>query len=125
MKTTIVGILLLSFLFVVFMPPQKISYAAIPTLNDKISSIAFKYHVPEKTMFKIISCESSFNPNNHTQSSRENSWGLVQINLKAHPEITQEEAVNPDFALNYLAKNLAKGNGGMWTCYWLTKDRKV
>ena len=110
-------------MFVLFMPPQKITYARTPTLNDKISSIAYKYNVPEKTMFKIISCESSFNPNNHTESSRENSWGLVQINLKAHPEITKEEAVDPDFALTYLAKNLAAGRGGMWTCFYLTRNK--
>ena len=123
MKQIIIGIFLLSLMFVLFMPPQKITYARTPTLNDKISSIAYKYNVPEKTMFKIISCESSFNPNNHTESSRENSWGLVQINLKAHPEITKEEAVDPDFALTYLAKNLSEGRGGMWTCYWLTKNK--
>jgi len=48
---------------------------------------------------------------------RENSWGLVQINLDHNPQVTLEQALDPDFSLEFLASNLAQGRCKMWmTC---------
>ena len=69
-------------------------------------------------MTGIIECESSFNPLAKNITSKESSYGLVQINLKAHKHITIEQATNPDFAIEFLAKNLAEKRGKMWyTCF--------
>ena len=45
------------------------------------------------------------------------SFGLVQIHLLAHPNITREQALNPTFALNFIVDEFLKGNEWKWTCY--------
>jgi len=93
--------------------------ATMPPLSikDKVGYYAKKYSVSESVMDKVIKCESGYNPNANAHTSREDSWGLVQINLKAHKTITKEQAIDPDFALNFLAENLARNNGRIWTCF--------
>lgn len=73
-------------------------------------------------MNSIIQCESSYDPDIQSRyilpnGKRENSWGLVQINLDAHKNITKTQAKNVDFSLDFLASNLAKDKGSMWSCY--------
>lgn len=46
---------------------------------------------------------------------REDSWGLVQIYLPSHPTITKEQAQDPDFALDFMARHL--GRDVKWSCY--------
>lgn len=48
---------------------------------------------------------------------REKSFGCTQIHAPAHPDISQAQAVSPEWSFNYLADNLAKGNGRIWTTY--------
>ena len=105
---------LLVFTTKVIAEPAEIVQQSIPEL---VTYYANKYSVSEVTMNKIIKCESGFNPNAHALTSRENSYGLVQINLMAHPHVSVEQATNPSFAINFLAENLSKGEGHMWTCY--------
>lgn len=77
---------------------------------------AFKYQVSYQVMAKIVRCESGWRTDAHNPNG-EDSWGLVQINLRAHKDIAKEQATDPDFALDFLAKNLSKGHGKLWTCY--------
>lgn len=91
--------------------------------ND-ISKLLIKYSqgesIKELTLLKkIIWCESKFNTLAKNESPIEMSYGLVQINIKAHTNISYEQAINPDFAVQFLLENYRKGNGPqMWvTCY--------
>jgi hypothetical protein len=81
-------------------------------------------------MSGIISCESGWNytvqsnhryttnaPKGYTSGMREQSYGLVQIHLPAHPSISKEQATDPEFAVDFLAKNIAAGRASMWSCY--------
>jgi len=82
-------------------------------------------------MTAIISCESGFNPSIQSKhvyteknvpkgykvGDREQSYGLVQIHLPAHPNITKAQATNTDFATDFLAKNIAAGHASMWSCF--------
>lgn len=79
---------------------------------------AFSYGLNPILMAEIIQCESSFNPNAKNITSREFSVGLSQINLLVH-DVTIEQASDPEFAVDFLAKNLKAGKGdNMWvTCY--------
>jgi soluble lytic murein transglycosylase-like protein len=79
---------------------------------------AFSYGLNPILMAEIIQCESSFNPNAKNISTREESYGLVQINTLVH-DVTIEQATNPEFAVEFLAKHLKEGKGDkMWvTCY--------
>lgn len=81
-------------------------------------------------MVAIINCESNFEPtiqSRHTYhernvpkgfkvGDREQSFGLVQIHLPAHPNISREQAINPEFAVDFLAKSIKDGRIGMWSC---------
>lgn len=50
---------------------------------------------------------------------RENSWGLFQINLNAHQEITIASSTDPDFSIDWAARESNKGLAPeLWvTCY--------
>jgi hypothetical protein len=81
-------------------------------------------------MAGIIACESGWStdirsnhryhagnvPKGYKVGDYEQSYGLVQIHLPAHPHITKEQATDPEFAIDFLARNVAKGKANMWTC---------
>jgi soluble lytic murein transglycosylase-like protein len=91
------------------------------SIKSRISYYANTYEVSESIMNHIVRCESGFNPNAKgdfsTTTQSYNSYGLSQIHLPSHPEISKEEATDIEFALNFLASNLKVGNGKLWTCY--------
>lgn len=99
------------------------------TTQDAIESLSEEYHISSSTMARIVSCETGGNTGSTTIQSlavnskgqQENSWGLVQIDLDYHPDISRDEAQNPIFALTFLAQNLAAGNGHLWTCFNMMK----
>lgn len=79
----------------------------------------------------IISCESEWNtsvqskhrytptnvPAGYKVGDREQSFGLVQIHLPAHPHVSYNQAVDPEFSIEFLARNIAAGKASMWSCY--------
>ena len=94
---------------VIAVPPKPL------TISEKIDAAAKKYGVQSTLMRSVIKCESSYNPK--AVGDGGTSFGLAQINLPSHPTITKEQAFDEDFAIDFLASNLAKGKGNMWTCY--------
>lgn len=92
--------------------------------------VAQNYGVSYYVMEQIINCESGWNykvaskhryhvgnvPRGYAVGDYEQSYGLVQIHLPAHPHVSYEQAVNPEFAIDFLARNLAAGKGRMWSC---------
>lgn len=94
------------------------------SIGAKIDRIANVYKVPDNIIYDIVKRESGFNPKavgdvNYVCPKTGKiapSWGLVQISSCWH-DIAKEQAEDPDFALNFLAKNLALGKCKMWsTC---------
>ena len=85
------------------------------SINDLIDIYAKRYDVSEKTLHRVIKCESGYKENAVGDGGK--SFGLVQIHLPSHPEITKTQALDRVFAIEYLAKNVSKGNGKIWTCY--------
>ena len=84
-------------------------------------------------MERIVQCESGFKTDiqshhvySHTNAppgfragDREQSYGLAQIHVPVHP-VTIEQAINPVFAVNWLAEKVASGKAHIWTCYNMT-----
>lgn len=80
-------------------------------------------------MFQTIKCETGGTFDTNIQSfhidprtgKREESYGLPQINLPHHPDITKEQATNMDFSLNWMAQIFSTADEktlqGLWTCY--------
>ena len=117
---TFIQLALASHLATVSIEPRvepKTAPHATEDIKSMISLYADRYHVSSQVLTKIVECESSFNTDATNSNQWEFSRGLVQINLLTHPEVTEEQATNPSFALDFLAKNVAKGKGKMWSCY--------
>ncbi len=88
-----------------------------PTALQKsiINRKAKQYNVSTTTITDVIACESSFNETARGDGGY--SRGLVQIHAKFHPQVTYEQAIDPEFAIDFLAEKLSKGQGHLWTCY--------
>lgn len=68
---------------------------------------------------EVIKCESTFQnvQSNHFKNGiREDSWGIVQIYLPAHPTVSRQEALDPYFAVEFMAEKFSKG-WTKWSCY--------
>lgn len=66
-------------------------------------------------MHKIVSCESSYRV--FALGDAGYSRGLVQVHAKYWPDITDEMAYDPEFAIRFLAEKLSTGQGRLWTCH--------
>ncbi len=85
---------------------------SIQSIIERYSSL---YGVSEATMTHIVLKESTMCTNMIGDNG--NSIGCVQINLIYHPEITKKQALDPDFSINWLAKQLSLGHCSWWmTC---------
>lgn len=108
--------------------PIKEELLDIPSLVD---FYAEKHGVSKEVMHWIVSCESNYIPDAQSKhrykrdnpkwgvkvGDQELSFGLAQIHLPSWGNITYEQAIDPDFALNFLAEKLSEGKGELWTCY--------
>ncbi len=88
------------------------SSLTVESIEDKINRIAGEYGIATTSLYNLAKCESKLKPMADNGFDR----GLVQINREAWPEITDEQAFDPDFALNFAAKKIADGEGYIWTC---------
>ena len=98
---------------------QNLPVAVPEEYKTLISSYAQKYSVEgqnlEPIMTAVIRCESNFNT--FALGDGGHSRGLVQIHNVWHPEVTDDQAYDPEFAISFLAKALSEGKGSEWTCY--------
>lgn len=90
------------------------------TLQEVATTIAEKNGADPVALFNMVKSESDWDPT--AQGDKGCSWGIVQINICAHKTITKEQALDPNWALNYAAQALASGTDDEWTscnCYSL------
>lgn len=80
-----------------------------------IQRVSASYNVKSSVIQRVMACESNFNTNAIGDGG--NSYGLSQIHLPSHPTITKEQATDPYFATVFMAENISKGRGSMWTCW--------
>ena len=100
----------------------ELSYDSEEKIRLLIKAKSKEYNVSSLIMEEVIRCESNFETtvqSRHIQKdgTRENSWGLSQINLDWNPDITLDQAIDPYFSVSFLAKQLSEGRGYLWTCY--------
>lgn len=110
-----------------FIPTTTAVYVGEPVQQQDPVELVYHYAeifgVQPDLMLQVINCENpEWIPALQSRiiqrdGTREDSWGLAQIHLPSHPTITKEQAQDPAFAIRFLADNLSKGNGNMWTCY--------
>jgi len=85
------------------------------TVDEAIVKYSDLYNVNLQLMRSVINCESSFNPN--AIGDNGHSRGLVQIYDDYHPTISHEQAFDIEFSVEFLAKNISRGRGYLWTCF--------
>jgi hypothetical protein len=104
-----------------------------------INKYADQYGVSRTLMYNIIECETAhtFDPNiqsglkyKFSDSRRgiiigqqEKSWGLAQIHLPDHPQVTIEQAKDPEFAIKFMAENLSEGRH-LWYCERIVNEKQ-
>lgn len=82
-------------------------------LKTEATAVAEKYKISTTTLFNLIDAESKWDP--ATTSPDGNDRGLVQISRIWFPSISDAEAYNPAFSLDFAASQIAKGNAYLWT----------
>ena len=103
--------------------PQ-VQRSATEMILDSTKVASERYGVSYELMLKIMSCENkdldpdlqSYVPDPTGPNGMEDSWGLVQIHLPSNKGVTKEQATDPEFALNFLAKGLSEGQCRKWSC---------
>ena len=99
-------------------------------IAELVNANAIKYGVSASKMMNTIECESSYK---NVQSShilgvghkaadkngREDSWGISQINMYWHPEVSKKQALDPYFAVQFMARQFSLGKASEWSCYRL------
>ena len=113
--------------WVVSFLPHKTKLGAFPPqtegiqkeVRDYIIQIAQRYNLGQKFV-DVAKCESDFIPQQSKiwhNGRRENSWGVWQINLDWHPEITQDQAMNVIWSTNWAKDRWLEGKTHLWACY--------
>lgn len=115
---------------------DKLVQADLPTRHklilEKIKEYTEKKGVNPKEVFNTIKCENrelntniqsnlkyNFNSKkrNISKGERERSYGLAMIHLPDHPNISKEQATDPEFALIWMVEEFANNRKSQWTCY--------
>lgn len=94
--------------------------------EDIITLIGFyseKYNVDSRVMQQVVYHESRYDE--HAIGDNGKSHGLSQIHLPSHPNVSEDDAYNPHFALKFLANKLSEGKGRLWTGYRLCELNEV
>lgn len=99
-----------------------IPYYSTSTAEQIVDAYAVHWGVSGDQMWATIQCEDpSLDPTaqstDYLNGVREDSWGVAQIHLTAHPDITKAEEQDPFFAINWMAKEFSLGHQSEWTCW--------
>lgn len=96
---------------------------------DSIREIALEkadlYGADFPRMWATVECEDpALDPLQQSQvadpdgpGGKENSWGLTQIDLDYNQGISKEEAEDPYFSLDLMARNFSEGRAFLYHCY--------
>lgn len=98
----------------IFSPIEPVSVHEY-TIPEMIEHSAEKYGVSFDILTNVISCESSYNSN--AIGDYGESYGIAQIHLPDHPDITKEQALDADFSIDWMAQQFSLGHATMWSCF--------
>lgn len=92
-----------------------LSLDEVPAISLKAlaTKIALDNGISTSTLFNLVGSESNWNPK--AEGDKGCSFGLAQINICAHTEVSKKEAVDPEFALTYAAEAISKSTEDKWS----------
>lgn len=107
-----------------------------PSIKELVQTAAIKYDVPFNELWYTIGCETqdTFDPTIQSNvkydfsdsrrgivyGEREQSYGLAQIHLPDHPEVSYKQATDAKFSIEFIASNWKKHSG--WWYTWKYKS---
>lgn len=101
-------------------PSAHASDLSVDDLKTIATAEAAAHNLDTTRFLKVIDCESHWDATTVGDGGR--SFGLVQIFLPAHPEITKAQALDAYWALNWAAEQWALHHEAMWSCFKLTSN---
>lgn len=120
-----IKIVSLAVLIVCGLPKESVALPETKPFTPSIIQIVVKqaqiYATPVAPILATMRCESGLDPQATNHTSREFSVGIAQINLKAHPDITETQARDPEFAAAFIAEQFSTGHASQWTCAHMLK----
>jgi hypothetical protein len=110
----------------VVIAPEIVYIDPLETLDNKdeylewLTLEAGKHSVSASLMTCLINHENkswvpSMQSGYYKNGIREDSWGLAQIHLPSHPEITKEQAQDAKFSISWMASEIKQGRAWQWT----------
>lgn len=88
---------------------------SIDNAHAFIDLYATKYNVDSELLYKTIDCESRLDPS--ARGDHGLARGLAQIRSDYFPGVTDKQADNPEFAIDFIAKAFSEGHANWWSCY--------
>lgn len=105
--------------------------ASMTEIEKKILLYSQKYNVPYQRLYNTIECETAHTFDTKIQSqvkynfsapdrgivkgAQEKSFGLAQIHLPDHPNVSYSQAIDADFSIEFMAQHYSKGKD-IWYC---------
>lgn len=100
-------------------------------IRSLVKIYAKKYNVSESELMRTLRNENNIfqfdlqsglkykkgNRWGFPEGTREKSYGVAQIHLPDHPDITYEQAIDPRFSIEYMASEFSKGRQKQWMGY--------
>jgi len=89
---------------------------------ELINSAAIRHGIDQHLFLETAKCESSLRP--HVLGDGGESYGLWQIHLKSHPDVSTEQALDPVWATEWSAVKFKK-DPTIWTCYRSLETKRL
>lgn len=87
------------------------------TTEQIIRRVAHLEGVDPELAVRVAKCESGLKTNARNINSPDSiDRGIFQINSKWHPEVTDEQADDPEWATHFFCKAFKGGNLSWWDC---------
>lgn len=98
--------------------PAEIQILASTTASDYHLNVShfIRTFKKESAGFVDVHIQSQY-PDKSGPNGKENSWGVCQIDLDYHPEITKAEATDPVFCLDWSAQQWSAGHAASWSAW--------
>jgi hypothetical protein len=95
------------------------------TVPEQINAIAQSRNFAHTSyLLRLSYCESRFNQYTVNDNGKfGKDYGVFQINLKYHPEITVAQAQDINFATNWTIDQINAGRQSLWVCDRLIKGK--
>lgn len=85
------------------------------TAEDIVTSYAIKYGTSPTPLIATLRCESNLRAD--AVGDFGTSYGISQIHLPAHKNVTKAQALDPFFSIDFAAHEFSLGHQYMWSCW--------